>query len=155
MINKMNDQKDQYPNYSFEFLYADEREKAFYAEFGEVISFDVINIYNLHNLYIYDGSWYFHYKYVGTKNGWELYKVEQQDKINDLKIEFEVEIKLQENDVKCTCEHFNRFGTLCRHVFNILMKHGIKEIPEHYIENRWRKDVISMHYHFCRHVYDT
>lgn len=50
MINKMNDRRDHYPNYSFEFLrdgdllaamfWADEREKAFYAEFGEVISFD-------------------------------------------------------------------------------------------------------------------
>nr|KAJ0206020.1 hypothetical protein LSAT_V11C500287390 [Lactuca sativa] len=46
----MNDRRDHYPNYSFEFLrdgdmldamfWADEREKAFYAEFGEVISFD-------------------------------------------------------------------------------------------------------------------
>lgn len=35
------------------------------------------------------------------------------------------------------------------------MKHGIKEIPEQYIENRWRKDVISRHYNFGRHVYDT
>ena len=50
MINKMNDSRDHYPNYSFEFLrdgdllatmfWADEREKTFYAEFGEVISFD-------------------------------------------------------------------------------------------------------------------
>nr|KAJ0196854.1 hypothetical protein LSAT_V11C700375390 [Lactuca sativa] len=50
MINKMNDRRDHYPNYSFEFLrdgdllaamfWADEREKAFYAKFGEVISFD-------------------------------------------------------------------------------------------------------------------
>ena len=46
----MNDRRDHYPNYSFEFLHdgdmladmfwADEREKAFYVEFGEVISFD-------------------------------------------------------------------------------------------------------------------
>ena len=34
------------------------------------------------------------------------------------------------------------------------MKHGIKEIPEQYIENHWRKDVISRHYNFGRHVYD-
>nr|KAJ0221137.1 hypothetical protein LSAT_V11C200081290 [Lactuca sativa] len=67
----------------------------------------------------------------------------------------QVEIKLPTNDVKCTCEHFNRFGTLCRHAFNILIKHGIKEIPEQYIENRWRKEVISSHYNFGIHVYDT
>nr|KAJ0207146.1 hypothetical protein LSAT_V11C500287370 [Lactuca sativa] len=104
---------------------------------------------------IYKGSWYYQYKHIGTKNGWELYKVEQLNKNNNLKTEFEVEIKLPINDVKCTCEHFNRFGTLCRHALNILMKHGIKEIPKQYIENRWRKDVISRNYHFGRHVYDT
>nr|KAJ0214295.1 hypothetical protein LSAT_V11C400193660 [Lactuca sativa] len=64
-------------------------------------------------------------------------------------------VKLPTNDVKCTCEHFNRFGTLCIHAFNILMKHRIMEIPEKYIANHWRKDVISRHYHFGRHVYDT
>nr|KAJ0196057.1 hypothetical protein LSAT_V11C700369100 [Lactuca sativa] len=76
---------------------------------------------------IYKGSWYYQYQHLGTKNGWELYKVEQLNKNK---------IKLPTNDVICTCEHFNRFGTLCRHAFNILMKHGIKEIPEQYIENR-------------------
>nr|KAJ0208839.1 hypothetical protein LSAT_V11C400214470 [Lactuca sativa] len=35
------------------------------------------------------------------------------------------------------------------------MKHGIKEIPEQYIENHWRKNLISRHYHFGRHVFDT
>nr|KAJ0224777.1 hypothetical protein LSAT_V11C100010060 [Lactuca sativa] len=47
MINKMNNRRDHYPNYSFEFLrveinifWADEREKAFYTEFRDVISFD-------------------------------------------------------------------------------------------------------------------
>ncbi|KAL7591215.1 hypothetical protein Lser_V15G31694 [Lactuca serriola] len=103
---------------------------------------------------IYKGSWYCQYEHLATKNGWELYKVEQPNKNSELITEFEVEIKLPTNDVKCTCEHFNRFGTLCRHAFNILMKHGIKEIPEHYIRNRWRKDVISRHYNFGRHVYD-
>lgn len=50
MVNKMNDRREHFPNYSFEYMrdrghlaamfWADEREKAFYAEFGEVISFD-------------------------------------------------------------------------------------------------------------------
>ncbi|XP_052625623.1 protein FAR-RED IMPAIRED RESPONSE 1-like [Lactuca sativa] len=82
-------------------------------------------------------------------------ELDHQTKKKEIYKEFEVEIKLPTNDVKCTCEHFNRFGTLCRHAFNILMKHGIKEIPEQYIENHWRKDVISRHYNFGRHVYDT
>ncbi|KAL7582685.1 hypothetical protein Lser_V15G45809 [Lactuca serriola] len=49
-VNTMNDRRAQYPNYSFEFncqddvldcmFWADEMEKAYYAEFGDVISFD-------------------------------------------------------------------------------------------------------------------
>ena len=35
------------------------------------------------------------------------------------------------------------------------MKHGIKEIPEKYVESRWTKDVISKQYHFGRNVYET
>ena len=35
------------------------------------------------------------------------------------------------------------------------MKHGIKEIPERYIESRWTKDVISKQYRFGRNVYET
>nr|KAJ0188488.1 hypothetical protein LSAT_V11C900500290 [Lactuca sativa] len=49
-VNTMNDRRAQYPNYSFEFncqddvldcmFWVDEMEKAYYAEFGDVISFD-------------------------------------------------------------------------------------------------------------------
>ncbi|KAL7595078.1 hypothetical protein Lser_V15G27962 [Lactuca serriola] len=69
------------------------------------------------------------------------------------KRKLEVEIKLPKKDVKCSCQHFICIWTLCRHIFNIIMKHGIKEIHEYYIENSWRKDVISRHYYFGRHVY--
>ncbi|XP_023733919.2 protein FAR1-RELATED SEQUENCE 5-like [Lactuca sativa] len=50
IVNTMNDRRAHYPNYSFEFNYqddvldcmfwVDEMEKAYYAEFGDVISFD-------------------------------------------------------------------------------------------------------------------
>lgn len=62
---------------------------------------------------------------------------------------------MPEEDIRCTCENFNRIGILCRHAFCILMKFGIKQIPEQYIVSRWRKDVISRHYHFGRHVSDS
>ncbi|CAI9302651.1 unnamed protein product [Lactuca saligna] len=35
-----------------------------------------------------------------------------------------------------------------RHAFTIMMRYGVKEIPERYILKRWRKDVISRNYHF-------
>jgi len=50
IVNTMNDRRAHYPNYSFEFncqddvldcmFWVDEMEKAYYAEFGDVISFD-------------------------------------------------------------------------------------------------------------------
>ncbi|XP_052622664.1 protein FAR1-RELATED SEQUENCE 5-like [Lactuca sativa] len=51
IVNTMNDRRAHYPNYSFEFncqddvldcmFWAEEMEKAYYVEFGDVISFDV------------------------------------------------------------------------------------------------------------------
>ncbi|XP_023749947.2 uncharacterized protein LOC111898248 [Lactuca sativa] len=295
MKNKMNDRRDHYPNYSFEFLgdgdllvamfWEDEREKAFYAEFGEVISFDatfrthkykmvsvplttvdhhkksitvgvgllsretiesykwmLIDFLRAHErkapknvLTDQDAEikqamesvlpnsrhrlcmwhimkklqakvtgdlfknkdfkkrfnklvWNMHLKPDEFEKKWDLiineFNLEDKDgsticlnyvtngylhtsvtqesiqKQRNTQHELDhqtkkaVEIKLPTNDVKCTCEHFNHFRTLCRHAFNILMKHGIKEIHEQYIKNRWRKDVISRHYNFGRHVYD-
>nr|KAJ0195939.1 hypothetical protein LSAT_V11C700381250 [Lactuca sativa] len=38
--------------------------------------------------------------------------------------------------------------TTSRHAFRIMMRCGVKEIPERYILKRWRKDVISRNYRF-------
>lgn len=50
VVNKMNERKTYYPNYSFEYkcvdsmlnamFWVDETDKVFYKEFGDVISFD-------------------------------------------------------------------------------------------------------------------
>nr|KAJ0218218.1 hypothetical protein LSAT_V11C300139810 [Lactuca sativa] len=59
-----------------------------------------------------------------------------------------VEIKVEEKEINCSCEHFKSMGVLCRHAFTIIMRCGVKEIPERYILKRWRKDVISRNYRF-------
>ncbi|XP_023766204.2 protein FAR1-RELATED SEQUENCE 4-like [Lactuca sativa] len=59
-----------------------------------------------------------------------------------------VEIKAEEKEINCSCEHFKCMGILCRHAFRIMMRCGVKEIPERYILKRWRKDVISRNYRF-------
>lgn len=61
---------------------------------------------------------------------------------------YQVEIKAEEKEINCSCEHFKRMGVLCRHAFTIMMRCGVKEIPERYILKRWRKDVISRNYRF-------
>nr|KAJ0193807.1 hypothetical protein LSAT_V11C800440720 [Lactuca sativa] len=59
-----------------------------------------------------------------------------------------VEIKAEEKEINCSCEHFKRMSVLCRHAFTIMMRCGVKEIPKRYILKRWRKDVISRNYRF-------
>ncbi|XP_052619892.1 protein FAR1-RELATED SEQUENCE 5-like [Lactuca sativa] len=81
-------------------------------------------------------------------NGWDLYIVQHNNSKSDFKIEFKVEIKVEEKEINCSCEHFKRMGVLCRHAFTIIMRCGVKEIPERYILKGWRKDVISRNYRF-------
>nr|KAJ0191736.1 hypothetical protein LSAT_V11C800439320 [Lactuca sativa] len=45
-------------------------------------------------------------------------------------------------------------GILCKHAFTIMMRRGVKEIPERCILKRWRKDVISRNYHYSSHQSD-
>ncbi|XP_023766820.2 protein FAR1-RELATED SEQUENCE 5-like [Lactuca sativa] len=59
-----------------------------------------------------------------------------------------VEIKAEEKEINCSCEHFKRMGVLCRHDFTIMMRCGVKEIYVRFILKRWRKDVISRNYRF-------
>ncbi|XP_052627215.1 protein FAR1-RELATED SEQUENCE 5-like [Lactuca sativa] len=61
---------------------------------------------------------------------------------------YTIEIKAEEKEINCSCEHFKCMGVLCRHAFTITMRCGVKEIPERYILKRWRKDVISRNYRF-------
>jgi hypothetical protein len=65
-----------------------------------------------------------------------------------------VELKTVEKEIKCSCQHFNRYGILCRHVFKILLNKNYKEIPEKYILRRWRKDVIYSNYKLTRDRFD-
>nr|KAJ0202082.1 hypothetical protein LSAT_V11C600319260 [Lactuca sativa] len=88
------------------------------------------------------------YSYVGIEDGWEVYIAQHNNSITEFKNEFKVGIKAEEKEINCSCEHFKTMGVLCRHAFTIMMRCGVKEIPEMYILKRWRKDVISRNYHF-------
>ncbi|XP_052619601.1 protein FAR1-RELATED SEQUENCE 5-like [Lactuca sativa] len=60
----------------------------------------------------------------------------QASKIYTSTLFFEVEIKAEEKEINCSCEHFKCMGVLCRHAFTIMMRCGVKEIPERYILER-------------------
>ncbi|XP_052625743.1 protein FAR1-RELATED SEQUENCE 5-like [Lactuca sativa] len=93
---------------------------------------------------IYKACFFSTYSYVGIEDGWEVYIVEH----NNSKSEFKVEIKAEEKEINCSCEHFKRMGVLCKHAFIIMMICDVKEIPKMYIFKRSRKDVISRNYRF-------
>ncbi|KAI3844096.1 hypothetical protein MKX03_027713 [Papaver bracteatum] len=48
-------------------------------------------------------------------------------------------------DVHCSCKLFESKGILCRHAIVVLIRNGIRLIPEKYILRRWRKDVTRLH----------
>nr|KAJ0224376.1 hypothetical protein LSAT_V11C100045160 [Lactuca sativa] len=56
-----------------------------------------------------------------------------------------LEIKVEEKEINCSCEHFKHMGVLCRHAFTIIMRCCVKEIPERHIMKIWRKDTFSSH----------
>ncbi|XP_021724413.1 protein FAR1-RELATED SEQUENCE 5-like [Chenopodium quinoa] len=43
----------------------------------------------------------------------------------------------------CTCRMFESQGVLCRHILFVMKGKCIREIPDAYILNRWRKDVLK------------
>nr|KAJ0206523.1 hypothetical protein LSAT_V11C500290040 [Lactuca sativa] len=225
IVNTMNDCQAQYPNYSFEFncqddvldcmFWADEMEKTYYAEFGDVISFDAtfrtnkkrfsklvwdINMkpdvfevkrvllmkeFNLEdtrwfkdtltirdswipryfsdipmcglmkttsrsermnsffNTYSESGNLLLNFmmnydtaiqKQMNTQRELDKaskkasYKMQRPREI-ELQTS-KVEIKVEEKEINCSCEHFKGMGVLCRHAFTIMMRCGVKEIPE-------------------------
>ncbi|KAL7614239.1 hypothetical protein Lser_V15G06712 [Lactuca serriola] len=82
---------------------------------------------------------------VENMNGWQVVMITHSDKRRQVKTKCEVELKLPEKEMNCTCELFKRMGILCRHVFVVLKNNHIEEIPEQYIMRRWRRDIISSH----------
>ncbi|XP_026382553.1 protein FAR1-RELATED SEQUENCE 4-like [Papaver somniferum] len=53
--------------------------------------------------------------------------------------------KLVDFDIHCSCQMFESRGILCKHVIVVLMRNGIRLIPEKYILRRWRKNVTRPH----------
>lgn len=43
-------------------------------------------------------------------------------------------------EVKCSCNHYESYGLLCRHIFYVLRMNNIKEFPRKYLNKRWLKN---------------
>ncbi|XP_021762651.1 protein FAR-RED IMPAIRED RESPONSE 1-like [Chenopodium quinoa] len=56
---------------------------------------------------------------------------------------FDVNFDLATYKCNCTCKMFESQGILCRHILFIMKGKSIREIPDLYILNRWRKEVLK------------
>ncbi|XP_021758391.1 protein FAR1-RELATED SEQUENCE 1-like [Chenopodium quinoa] len=60
---------------------------------------------------------------------------------NECQRNFDVTFDLSTLECTCTCKMFKSQGVLCGHILFIMKGKSISEILEHYVLNRWRKDV--------------
>ncbi|XP_056695172.1 protein FAR1-RELATED SEQUENCE 9-like [Spinacia oleracea] len=51
----------------------------------------------------------------------------------------EVQYKMEDSTVTCTCKNFEESGWLCFHCLRILHLHSINTIPDRYITTRWNR----------------
>ncbi|XP_021733079.1 protein FAR1-RELATED SEQUENCE 5-like [Chenopodium quinoa] len=56
---------------------------------------------------------------------------------------FDVNFDLATYESSCTCRMFESQGILCRHILFVIKGKFIREIPDAYILNRWRKFVLK------------
>ncbi|XP_021744420.1 protein FAR1-RELATED SEQUENCE 1-like [Chenopodium quinoa] len=48
-------------------------------------------------------------------------------------------------EILCDCRKFETHSIMCKHIIRILDLNFVKEIPNKYIVNRWRKDILRKH----------
>lgn len=58
---------------------------------------------------------------------------------------FAVTYKADEKNISCICGGFQFSGILCRHSLSMLKFQLVREIPQHYILDRWKKDFRQLH----------
>ncbi|XP_021724317.1 protein FAR1-RELATED SEQUENCE 5-like [Chenopodium quinoa] len=62
---------------------------------------------------------------------------------HDKRKNFNVNFDLATYECSCTCKMFESQGILCRHILFIMKDKSIREIPDLYIMNHWRKDILK------------
>ncbi|CAI9260852.1 unnamed protein product [Lactuca saligna] len=65
--------------------------------------------------------------------------------------EFKVSFNAHEQTIDCACLHFQFFGILCSHAFRVLIDYNIFEIPQKYILDRWKKNILDVAFQKVNH----
>ncbi|KAD7117304.1 hypothetical protein E3N88_04572 [Mikania micrantha] len=78
-------------------------------------------------------------------DNFKVYTVSHMDNRSDFVNHFKVSVHMLEHSYECSCMGFTRVGYLYHHVFCVFRLHQIKNIPDRYISNRWRKGSLPSH----------
>ncbi|XP_021721947.1 protein FAR1-RELATED SEQUENCE 1-like [Chenopodium quinoa] len=73
------------------------------------------------------------------------YARSKQEKITDRRRLYSVTYNAETKEVACDCRKIETFRILCKQCIHILDQNHVFEIPQKYILDRWRKDVIRRH----------
>ncbi|KAK1415083.1 hypothetical protein QVD17_30854 [Tagetes erecta] len=69
--------------------------------------------------------------------------LDQQLEIDDaLNNSLSVMIRIEDMTLSCSCNRFEQFGLICRHIFYVLRVSDIKEYPKKYVLRRWTRDAV-------------
>ncbi|KAF5477965.1 hypothetical protein F2P56_004568 [Juglans regia] len=71
------------------------------------------------------------------------YSLDDQVKAEDFikEVTYTLYFNETECEAKCVCELFEMRGIICRHILAIFSAKKVREFPEKYILDRWRKDI--------------
>ncbi|KAI7738576.1 hypothetical protein M8C21_000885, partial [Ambrosia artemisiifolia] len=75
-------------------------------------------------------------------HGVKEYTVTHIDKNSDVVNDFTVRVNSADGDTTCSCNSWTRIGYLCRHIFYVFRYTKVEAIPEKYILDRWRREVL-------------
>ncbi|KAK1413055.1 hypothetical protein QVD17_34778 [Tagetes erecta] len=69
-------------------------------------------------------------------------QLEIDDALNNCLSYFKVMIRIEDMTLSCSCNRFDQFGLICRHIFYVLRVSDIKEYPKKYVLRHWTRDAV-------------
>ncbi|XP_021714853.1 protein FAR1-RELATED SEQUENCE 6-like [Chenopodium quinoa] len=73
---------------------------------------------------------------------WIVQEGRSEDVIMDKRRIYCVRFNREMNELSCDCCKFETFGIFCKHCIRVLVQNLVFKIPDKYILDRWRKDVV-------------
>ncbi|KAD6796032.1 hypothetical protein E3N88_06928 [Mikania micrantha] len=79
---------------------------------------------------------------VNVVDNLKVYTISHKDNRCNFVNQFKVSVHMLEHSYECSCMGFTHVGYLCRQIFCVFRLHILKNIPDRYISNHWRKGAL-------------